>query len=489
MLTAFPYLTHGIAGTHYFKVQFPVGFLGALFDSLSFFVTIVIIRHAIRSQNSFVYVAHLSIDLVIAILATFWVLFVFSFSGWLVNIVETNLPHMAEMGVLTSRNERYQRMLVEAIAKPTDNFHNIYFGLIMGISAIIPTGVHLCMFFYSLILRKNITINSSSIKKVGFVFAIMFVISSFFILRLLFKDQNKKDIKFDTVYSGETIKVTYTDTNNSENDLIIQKTRTSCGCTILSYPKEPIKSQESYNIQASIDTVYKTGKITKRIYVYFQDKIKPLEINVRGKVLPQPDSHISKKDPGIFSQTCSACHANPGHGRTDFQLYLADCAVCHGIFRGGLSAPALLVDNILKLSDVSLANIIANGSADKNMPAFSSEKGGPLNDDQIKSLLKLLKEELPKVKYPENSANDDRGKNIYMQLCFTCHGSTKTGGIGPSIEQAGLTGKELINLLEDGKPNSVMVSFLEGKGGVLETGEVESLLQYFKSKGLYRSYK
>ena len=42
MFTAFPDLTRGIAGQHYFKVQFPVGFLGALFDSLSFFVTLYI---------------------------------------------------------------------------------------------------------------------------------------------------------------------------------------------------------------------------------------------------------------------------------------------------------------------------------------------------------------------------------------------------------------------------------------------------------------
>ena len=172
MFTAFPELTHGSAGTHYFKVQFPVSFLGALFDRLSFFITIIIIRHAIRSQNSFVYVAHLSIDLAIAILTTFWVLFVFSFSGWLINIIETNLSVLDGMGALSARNERYQGMLSAAIAQPTDNLHNIYFGLIMGVSASIPTCVHLFMFIYSLVLRKNININSSLIKKVGLIFTI-----------------------------------------------------------------------------------------------------------------------------------------------------------------------------------------------------------------------------------------------------------------------------------------------------------------------------
>ena len=86
MFTAFPELTHGRAGVYYFKMQFPVGFLGAIFDSLSFFVTIYIIHNALRTEKGIQYISHLSLDLIIAILATFWVLFVFSFSGWLIDL-------------------------------------------------------------------------------------------------------------------------------------------------------------------------------------------------------------------------------------------------------------------------------------------------------------------------------------------------------------------------------------------------------------------
>ncbi|MHC4307624.1 MAG: c-type cytochrome, partial [Planctomycetota bacterium] len=79
-----------------------------------------------------------------------------------------------------------------------------------------------------------------------------------------------------------------------------------------------------------------------------------------------------------------------------------------------------------------------------------------------------------------SSAGDNQGENIYRQLCFTCHGATKNEGIGPSIEEVGLTGKELMNLLEDSKPNSVMGSFLRIKGGILEIDEIESLVQYIE---------
>ncbi len=158
MFTAFPELTHGRAGVHYFKIQFPVGFLGALFDSLSFFVTIYIIRNALRTEKGMQYVAHLSLDLVIAVLATFWVLFVFSFSGWLIDLVD-NTPQ-----ILAERNAKYEGLLLDAVARPGDNMRNIYFGFIMGVSAIIPTCVHIYMFFRScvfIIFKQKVTVGES----------------------------------------------------------------------------------------------------------------------------------------------------------------------------------------------------------------------------------------------------------------------------------------------------------------------------------------
>ena len=89
MVTAFPSLVFGKTFGYYFKVQFPVGILGALFDSLSFFVTIFIVRRALLTVSTKIYIAHLSIDLVLAVLATFWVILVFIISGWTVSFIET----------------------------------------------------------------------------------------------------------------------------------------------------------------------------------------------------------------------------------------------------------------------------------------------------------------------------------------------------------------------------------------------------------------
>jgi hypothetical protein len=114
---------------YYFKVQFPVGVLGAVFDSLSFFVTVYIIRKALQSMSTLRFVSHLSIDIRIAVLATFWVLFVFSFSSWLVRLTEVD-PTMASE--LVTRQDVYRERMENAIEYPWQNKRNIYFGIVMG---------------------------------------------------------------------------------------------------------------------------------------------------------------------------------------------------------------------------------------------------------------------------------------------------------------------------------------------------------------------
>jgi hypothetical protein len=162
MVTAFHDLVFGKTFGYYFKVQFPVGILGALFDSLSFYITIFIIQRALETENNNIYIAHLSIDLLIAILATFWVIFVFVVSGWIISFIETlNQPieiieYYDHETNIYQRAEGYTDKVNDAIQNPTKNVRNIYFGIIMGLSAIIPTLIHLSMFCKSIITQLRI---------------------------------------------------------------------------------------------------------------------------------------------------------------------------------------------------------------------------------------------------------------------------------------------------------------------------------------------
>jgi hypothetical protein len=139
VFTAFPELLAQGDWTYYFKIQFPVGLLGALFDTLSFYVTVYIVRQALRTTSARSYIAHLSVDLLIAAVATAWVLFVFWISGWVVSLTESDPQTLAE------RAEKYEEVIVGAVTKPLASFRNIYFGIVMGFSTLIPTAVHLFM--------------------------------------------------------------------------------------------------------------------------------------------------------------------------------------------------------------------------------------------------------------------------------------------------------------------------------------------------------
>ena len=153
--TAYPELLSGDEFLHYFKVQIPVAILGALFDSLSLYITLVVVRRALRSPSNLSYISHLSIDLLIAIAATFWVLFVFSISGWLVSffpVQKTVEVKLADNETLSDRGKLYEKRVADAINNPTgeNELKNIYFGIVMGLSAMIPTAVHISCALFSM---------------------------------------------------------------------------------------------------------------------------------------------------------------------------------------------------------------------------------------------------------------------------------------------------------------------------------------------------
>jgi CDP-diacylglycerol--glycerol-3-phosphate 3-phosphatidyltransferase len=143
--TTYPQYMETAERANYLKLQIPVGVLGALFDSLSFFLTIWIIRRALAAKGNWEYAMHLSVDLVIAIIATFWVLFIFTTGGWFVALFE-EVPE-----ALGQRTEKYTLRAVQAIQDPTgsENAKNIYFGIVMGMSAALPTCLHAFLFLRS----------------------------------------------------------------------------------------------------------------------------------------------------------------------------------------------------------------------------------------------------------------------------------------------------------------------------------------------------
>jgi len=90
-------------------------------------------------------------------------------------------------------------------------------------------------------------------------------------------------------------------TNTGNEPLIIQKPKSSCGCTVPSWPKEPILPGESEVIKVTYKTT-KVGQINKTITVTSNAKTNgTVVLRITGKVLEQVKETMPEKEPAVGS--------------------------------------------------------------------------------------------------------------------------------------------------------------------------------------------
>ena len=68
-----------------------------------------------------------------------------------------------------------------------------------------------------------------------------------------------------------------------------------------------------------------------------------------------------------------------------------NCTSCHGVMGEGVSAPALNSQEFLHRSPTSRCGIIAGGIPGTAMPAWSTDYGGPLTEQQIQALVTYVR--------------------------------------------------------------------------------------------------
>ncbi len=73
---------------------------------------------------------------------------------------------------------------------------------------------------------------------------------------------------FGKVKQGDMVKYSFKFTNNGTTDLKIFDVKASCGCTVPSWPKNPLKPGESGTIDVKFNTAGKMGKQKKSVTVY-----------------------------------------------------------------------------------------------------------------------------------------------------------------------------------------------------------------------------
>lgn len=143
---------------------------------------------------------------------------------------------------------------------------------------------------------------------------------------------------------------------------------------------------EEGRIEAVVRTKGKRGRINKTVHVFSNDPERPaVTLSLVMNVIDP--YHTQKFAPkAIFDKPCAECHVDRGKGKTGAALFNADCLICH---RTGKSGKPFR--DLRAIPDDELRSATYSGVSDTMMPGFSWKEGGPLNDEEINSIIRYIK--------------------------------------------------------------------------------------------------
>lgn len=72
---------------------------------------------------------------------------------------------------------------------------------------------------------------------------------------------------FGKITQGEKVTYGFTFTNTGGSDLVISSAQGSCGCTVPSYPKKPVKPGETSKVDVVFDSEGKSGLVQKTVSI------------------------------------------------------------------------------------------------------------------------------------------------------------------------------------------------------------------------------
>ncbi len=106
-------------------------------------------------------------------------------------------------------------------------------------------------------------------------------------------------INYGTIEKGANGVREFVFTNTGKSPLIISNARGSCGCTVPTWPKEPIKPGEKGTIKVKYDT-NRSGPINKSVTITSNAKTPTKVLRIKGNVIvPQtsPEKEIPSAAP------------------------------------------------------------------------------------------------------------------------------------------------------------------------------------------------
>lgn len=97
----------------------------------------------------------------------------------------------------------------------------------------------------------------------------------------------KEEHDFGTIKEGDVVEHTFTFKNTGEAPLIIQNAQGSCGCTVPTWPKEPIPVGGTGEITAKFDSKGKPNLQNKTVTITANTWPKQTKLRIKAQVTPK----------------------------------------------------------------------------------------------------------------------------------------------------------------------------------------------------------
>lgn len=106
-------------------------------------------------------------------------------------------------------------------------------------------------------------------------------------------DFEEKTYDFGTINEGDVVEHTFTFTNNGKAPLVITSARGSCGCTVPTWTKEPIKPGDSGEMLVKFNSKGKPNTQNKTVTIKANTESGTERLQIKAFVTPSADSKTS----------------------------------------------------------------------------------------------------------------------------------------------------------------------------------------------------
>lgn len=96
---------------------------------------------------------------------------------------------------------------------------------------------------------------------------------------------------YGTIKQGSDGKCEFKFTNTGKEPLILSRPRSNCGCTVPTWPREPILPGKSEVISVVYDTK-RMGPIHKSVTVFSNAKNNAVVLQIKGTVIQEPNNNL-----------------------------------------------------------------------------------------------------------------------------------------------------------------------------------------------------